>query len=77
MKEAVTTREVNQFLAGERTRLQSEKNHVGKELEQERQNSDKRKREVEDVIRKVIKVCFNTCIKLFLVLLFFLKAVDS
>ena len=58
MKEAVTTREVNQFLAGERTRLQSEKNHVGKELEQERQNSDKRKREVEDVIRKVIKSVF-------------------
>ena len=53
MKEAVTTREVNQFLAGERTRLQSEKNHVGKELEQERQNSDRRKTEVNEVIRKV------------------------
>ena len=53
MKEAVSTREVNQFLAGERTKLQSEKNHVEKELEQERQNSDKRKSEVNEVIRKV------------------------
>ena len=53
MKEAVATREVNQFLAGERTKLQTEKNHLERELEQERQNTDKRKIEINEVIKKV------------------------
>ena len=53
MKEGVATREVNQFLAGERTRLQSETSRIGKELEQERQNSEQRKQELIEVISKV------------------------
>ena len=53
MKEAVATKEVNQFLASERTKLQTEKSHIEKELEQERQNTDKRKLEITEVIRKV------------------------
>ena len=56
MKEAVATREVNQFLAGERTKLQTEKNHLERELEQERQNTDKRKIEINEVIKKVSKI---------------------
>ena len=57
MKEAVATREVNQFLAGERTKLQTEKSHIEKELEQERQNTDKRKLEISEVIKKVNNGC--------------------
>ncbi|KAL4227673.1 hypothetical protein ACF0H5_013109 [Mactra antiquata] len=55
MKEAVSTREVNQFLVGERTKLQNEKSHLEKELEMERKNNDQRKKEIQDVIRKIEK----------------------
>ena len=58
MKEAVATKEVNQFLASERTKLQTEKSHIEKELEQERQNTDKRKLEITEVIRKVFNYVF-------------------
>lgn len=54
MKEAVSTREVNQFLVGERTKLQNEKTHLEKELETERKNNDEQKKEIQEVIRKVI-----------------------
>lgn len=53
MKEGVSTREVNQFLVGERTKLQNEKSHLEKELEIERKNNDQRKKEIQDVIRKI------------------------
>ncbi|XP_053406240.1 uncharacterized protein LOC123523252 isoform X2 [Mercenaria mercenaria] len=53
MKEAVSTREVNQFLVGERTKLQNEKTHLEKELDIERKNNDERKKEIQDVIRKI------------------------
>jgi hypothetical protein len=56
MKEAVSTREVNQFLVGERTKLQNEKSHLEKELEIERKNNDERKVEIQDVIRKVSQI---------------------
>ena len=54
MKEAVTTREVNQYLVEERTKLQNEKSHLERELEQERRINDERKKEIADVISKVI-----------------------
>lgn len=53
MKEAVSTREVNQFLVGERTKLQNEKSHLEKELDIERKNTDERRKEIQEVIRKV------------------------
>ena len=58
MKEAVSTREVNQFLVGERTKLQNEKCHLEKELEIERKNNDERKVEIQEVIRKVSENIF-------------------
>ena len=53
MKAAVSTREVNQFLVGERTKLQNEKSHLEKELTLERKNNDERRKEIHDVIKHV------------------------
>ena len=61
MKEAVATREVIQFLAGERTRLQSETSRIGNELQQEHQNRDQRQKELIEVISKVRKPAFCIC----------------
>lgn len=49
----MSTREVNQFLVGERTKLQNERSHLEKELDLERKNNDQRKKEIQDVIWKV------------------------
>ncbi|XP_052225855.1 uncharacterized protein LOC127841237 isoform X2 [Dreissena polymorpha] len=53
MKEAVSTREVNQYLVAERTKLQNERSHLEQELALERQGSEERRLEMQEVITKI------------------------
>ncbi|KAL3865765.1 hypothetical protein ACJMK2_043120, partial [Sinanodonta woodiana] len=53
MKEAVRTREINQFLAHERTKLKTENYHLEKDLEKERDTNVQMKKEIEEITQKI------------------------
>ncbi|KAK3608373.1 hypothetical protein CHS0354_030835 [Potamilus streckersoni] len=53
MKEAVRTREINQFLVHERAKLQTKNYHLEKGLKEERETKVQMKKEIEEITKKI------------------------